>query len=222
MGEKTKLMEAKEWFENKRIFVFLAIFLITYIGIANFLKSTKDIKESVQELTNPISKEEKIVQDDPQKESISLPSSNIEIHLTGKITDDKNYPIQNATVELVGVVEGTNLTDDSGNFILKKEMVNNQDELELMVSKKDFKTVIQKIDFSINKKINLGRIILNASTQEKKNTKSIQNINTGPSTSTNNSKITFEKNTINGNVINNPSGPIEINNTLAKDTARNE
>jgi hypothetical protein len=217
MEEKTRLKKTLAWFENKKIIVVLAILLIVYFTVAKILKSTSDIRDSVKDLSqSPKTEIITEVDDYSTKKSVQT------IQLVGKVLDDKNNPVSNAKVEIVGIAGENDLTDDSGNFLLHYTYSENTDELELMVSKKHYQSLIQKIEAFSDSKMNLGRLYLSKVSIPNENKRKVPA--SISSKEKEGSNVEFKDNTFNGAVINNPTGPIEINSTInAKpDTINNE
>ncbi|MCR9099458.1 MAG: carboxypeptidase-like regulatory domain-containing protein [bacterium] len=217
MEEKTRLKKTLAWFENKKIIVVLAIILIVYFTVAKILKSTSDIRNSVKDLSqSPKTEIITEIDDLSTKESVQT------IQLVGKVLDDKNNPVSNAKVEVVGLTGEDDFTDASGNFLLHSTYSENRGELELMVSKKHYQSLIQKIETFSDSEVNLGRLYLSKVSIPKENKK--KEPASYSSKEKEGSNVEFKENTFNGAVINNPTGPIEINSTIntRPDTINNE
>lgn len=224
MEEKTKLKKTKEWFENKTIFVVIAIVLIAVVGIAQLLKASNTIKTSVEDLTK---------QETPS--SASTDNEQHTIQLSGKIVDEKNRPISSALIEVVELIGVSSYSDNVGNFILKSTVKKQLTNLELLVSKSNYETFVQKMVNENFDELSLGRIILKPI--KKKSPKVVkkktprQHIDQTKKEPTqqienkgNDNDVILENNTINGNVINNPTGTINIENNFStpKDTTQND
>jgi cytoskeletal protein RodZ len=211
MDEKTKLEKTKRWFENQRLIVILAIVFIAFIAIAQVFEGCKNIKESVDSFKS--TEEETIT----EKETY-------ELEISGKVVSSKGSALEGAKAEILESLGTISRTDNNGNFILNITLETPIDRIEVAIKKDGYIPYTQKTTIKELKSVHLGIIELQelpstpspAPTQPKI-TKTVT-----PAPTENN--VNFEGNTFNGNVINNPTGTINIDQTinLTPDTIKNE
>lgn len=208
MEEKTKLTKTKEWFENRKVFVVIIIALLVFVTISEVFKATADIKESVETLSKS-EQQEVVVPKNKEQSSLTL---------QGKLVDKDDQAIKNATIEIIQLPGITDLTDDFGTFIIEAEINQPISNFEVVISKEGYLPLNKKMPFNENGN-DLGKIIL-----EKVKQKAKVQVNTPKKEAAKQSKTSFENTTVNGQIITNPSGPINIesNYTLPQDSTKND
>ncbi|MEO1261912.1 MAG: carboxypeptidase-like regulatory domain-containing protein [Bacteroidota bacterium] len=218
MENKTKFKRTKEWFENRWLFVAIAIFFVGFLALSKFLKAAKEMKD----LVTP----EALVTD--TLHTVVEKRGTIQIALRGKVLDENQEPIPNASIEIAELIGVTSLTDHFGNFEITSSASIEGTLLELVIMKEGFQTLQKKVSIDQYNHASLGVLILKRKekTQPKKPTnepaKAPPRETPSPDKSAKTNFINPEFN--NSTIITNPTAPIEITNniSLTKDTIKND